>query len=66
MVPNNDCLGYDTKQSDGEGSEMLELSEIPSAPSFASLPDPLGPGVLASDRVLSIGQIDTNYVFMRD
>ena len=30
--------------------------------SLPSLPDPLWPGVIATDRVLSMGQIDPEYV----
>ena len=46
---------YDTKQSDGEASVMLELWEMQSAPSLPSLPGPLWPGVVAPDRVLCMG-----------
>ena len=54
----NECLGYDTKQSDGEGPVILKLWGMRSTP---SLPLPLGPpwlGVVAPDRVLSMGQIE--------
>ena len=40
----NECLGYDTKQSDGE---------VPVMP-LPLLPGPLWPGVLAPDRALSM------------
>ena len=56
----NKCPGYDTKQSDGEVPVMLELWRIWSIPSLLSLPDPLLPGVLTPDRVLSMGQIELN------
>ena len=36
---------------------MLELWRMRSIPSLPSLPGSLGPGVVASERVLSIGQI---------
>ena len=45
---------------------MLELSVMWSTPSLPSLPDLLWPGVLAPDRVLSMGQIELNCVFMLD
>ena len=37
---------------------MLELHVMQSTPSLLSLPVPLLPGVVAPDRVLSIGQIE--------
>ena len=40
--PPNECLGYDTKQSDGEGMR--------STPSLTSLPGPLWPGAVALDK----------------
>ena len=43
---------------------MLELWGMWSNPSLSSLPDPLWPGVIASDRVLSMGQIELNCVLM--
>ena len=60
--PSNKCLGYGTKQSYGEAALMLELQEIWSTPSLPSLPGPLWPGVVAPDRVLSMGQIKLNSV----
>ena len=57
-VRHNGCHGYDTKQSDGEAPVMLELWKIRSTPSLSLLPVPLWPGVLAPDRVLSMGQIE--------
>ena len=53
--PPNECPGYDTKQSDGEVPAVLELWGKRSTPSLPSLPGPLWPGVVASDRALSIG-----------
>ena len=35
-----------------------------STPSLPLLPGPLCPGVVASDRVLSMGQIDFNHGFL--
>ena len=56
--PPNECLGYDTKQSDGEVPAVLELWGMRSTPSLPSLPDPLWPGVVAPDRALSMGLIE--------
>ena len=53
----NECPGYDTKQSDGQAPVMLELMGMWSAPSLPSLPGQFRPGVVAPDRVLSIGRI---------
>ena len=47
-------------QSDGEVPLMLEPWGMWSTPSLPSLPDPLRSGVIAPDRVLSIGQIELN------
>ena len=41
---------------------MLELCGMWSNLSLPSLPSPLWPGVIASGRVQSIGQIELNYV----
>ena len=60
----NECPVYDTKQSDGEFPVMLEFWGIQSTPSLPSLPDPLWPGVVSSDRVRSMGQIELNCVLM--
>ena len=62
--PRNECLGYDTKQSDCEVPMMLELWEKRCTPSLLLLPDPLCLGVVAPDRALSMGQIELNYVLM--
>ena len=43
---------------------MLELWGMRSTPSLPSLPGPLWPGVIASDRVLSMGQIELNCELM--
>ena len=51
--PHNVCLGYVTQQSDGEVPVMLELWEMWSTSLLPSFPDPLWPGVVAPDRVLS-------------
>ena len=54
------CPEYDTKQSDGEASVMLEHCRMQSTPSLLSHPDLLGPGVVTPDRVLSMGEIELN------
>ena len=59
----NECTGYDTKQFDGEVPVLLELWGMQSTPSLPSLPDPLWPGLVAPDRVLSMGQIELNCSF---
>ena len=56
--------GYDTKQSDSEVPEMLEIWGMRSTPSLPSYPAPIRPGVVAPDRVLSMGQIELNCFFM--
>ena len=43
---------------------MLDLWGMQSTPSLPSLPGPLRPGVLAPDRVLSMGQIELNCMLM--
>ena len=55
---------YDTKQFDGEASVMLELWLMWSTPLWPLLPCPLWPGVVAPDRVLSVGQIEQNCVLV--
>ena len=48
---------YDTKQSDDETPIMLEFWEMQGTTSLPSLPDLLWLGVVAPDRILSMGQI---------
>ena len=60
----NDSLGYDTKQSESEVPVMLELWGIQSTLLLPLLPGPLWPGVVAPDRILSMGQIELNCVLM--
>ena len=45
-------------QSDGEASVMLKLWGMRSNPLLPSLQGPFWPGVVALDRVLSMGQIE--------
>ena len=54
----SECPGYDTKQYDDVAPVMLELGWMRSTPPFPSLPGPLCPGVVAPDKVLSMGQIE--------
>ena len=56
----NECPIYDTKQSDSEVLVMVELWGMQSTPSLPLLLGPLWPGVIAPDRVLSMGQIEQN------
>ena len=58
------CLGYDTKQSDGDVPVMMELWGMRSTPSLPFLPGHLWPGVVALDRVLSMGQIELHCILM--
>ena len=53
----NECPGYDTKHSDGKAPVMLELWRMRSIPSLPLLLGSLWPGIVAPDRVLSMGQI---------
>ena len=62
--PQNEWPVYDTKQSDGEVSVMLELCGMQNTPSLPLLRGPLWPGVVTPDRVLSMGQIELNWVLM--
>ena len=55
--PPNESPGYDIKQSDGETPVMLGLWGMQITPSLPLFPGPLWPGVLAPDRVLSMGEI---------
>ena len=61
-IPPNECPKYDAKQSDGEVLLMPELWGMRSTSSLPSLPDPLRPGVIVPDRVLSMGQIEVNWM----
>ena len=50
--------GYDSKQPDGEAPVMLELWGMWNTLFLPSVPGPLGPGVVATERVLSMGQME--------
>ena len=54
-TPPHEWPRYDTKQSHGEVPAVLELWGMRSTSSLLLLPGPLCPGVVAPDRVLSIG-----------
>ena len=49
---------YDAKQSDGEVPVMPELWGMRSTPLSLLLPGTLWPGMVAPERVLSMGQIN--------
>ena len=51
---------YDNEQSHGDVSVMLELWRLRSTSSLLSPPSPLWPGAVATDRVLSMDQIEQN------
>ena len=52
--PPNECPVYDTKQSDGEASVMVELWEMLSTSSLPFLSGLLLPVVVAPDSTLSV------------
>ena len=54
----------DIKQSDGEAAVNMELWVMRSTPLLPLLPGPLGPGLVAPDRALSMAQIELNSVFI--
>ena len=62
--PPNDCPEYDIKQSDGGAAVNQELWGTRSTPLLPSLPGSFWPGVVAPNRVLSMGQIKLNCVLM--
>ena len=59
---NNKCPRYDTNHSGGEFHVMLKLWEIRGTHSLLSLKGILCPGVVALDRVISMGEIELNRV----
>ena len=56
--------GYDPKQSDGE--VILKPLGMRTTPSLSSLPGLLWLGVVISDRVLTIGQIELNSIHIQN
>ena len=61
-MPPNECSVNDNKQSDVAIPVMMEFWGMRNTSSLTSDPDPLWPGVVASDRVLSMGQVELNSV----
>ena len=61
-----ECPNYDTKKSNGEVPIMLGALGNAEYSSSAITPSLLWPGVVAPDRVLFMGQIELNYVLMRN
>ena len=59
----NQCPGYDTKQSYGEVPIILELLGMQSTPSLPSFPGLFRTDETAPDRVLSMGHIELNRGF---
>ena len=57
-LPHNKCPDYDIKQSDSGAPAMLELWRVWSTPSLPLFPGSLWPRMAATDRVLSMGQIE--------
>ena len=64
LDPTNYCPGYDTKQSDVEFPVILELWGMQSTHSLPSLLGLFWPIGLVPDRVISMGQIEINCIFM--
>ena len=62
--PHNESPVDDSNQSDAEDLVMMELWGMQSTPSLPSLPCPLWSGVIAPNRVLSMGQIELNCLLM--
>ena len=58
------CPGYDMKQSNGEAPAVLKLWGMWSISLLPSLPGPLWLGMVALDRVLSMGEIEFNSLLM--
>ena len=56
---------YMTKKFDGEVPVVLELWGMQSSPLLPSLPGSIWPGMVAPDRVLSIGQIELNCTYAK-
>ena len=62
-TPPTSVLDMTLKKSDGVAPVMPEIWEMRSTSLLPSLPGPLCPGVVASDRVLAIGQIELNLAY---
>ena len=55
ITSHNECPVYNTKQSDSEDSAILQFWGMRSTSSLPLLLGPICPGVVAADRVLSMG-----------
>ena len=64
MIPPNDCIRYDTIQSDREVPGNAGALGNADTPSLSLLPGILWPGVVAPGRVLCMGQMQLNCVIM--
>ena len=53
----NECPDYDIKQSGGKALVILEFGGMWSAPSFVLLLGPLRLGMVATEKVISLDQI---------
>ena len=62
-IPSKDSSGYDTKQSDAKASVILEPWGMRGTPSCLSFPGLLWHGVLAPDRIPSMGQLELKWMF---
>ena len=60
----DECPRYSSKKSDGEVPVMVKLWGMWSTALLPSFPGPLWLGVVASDRVLTMGQIELNCLLM--
>ena len=60
----NEHPGYDTKKSDAGVPVMLDLWGMQNTLPLPLLLGPLWPGVVAPDRILSMGQTELNCVLV--
>ena len=60
----NECPDFETKQSDYKAPVMQELWKMRITSLLSSLPGPLWARMDTSDRILCMGQIELNGVFM--
>ena len=58
----NECLAYDTKESDVEAPVMLELCGVRGTSLLPSLLGPIWSGVVAADKVLSMDKKKLNQI----
>ena len=64
LPTHNECPDITINKSDGDVPVILEFWGMRSTPSLSSLPCPLWSGVVATDRVLLMGKIQINCVYM--